>query len=195
MELVENISKEELADIKQLIGTAFVTNELFHEFGEGEERRRLVMRYMDSYVEYVYETKSLFRNEAGTAYIGVCYSKEEKILPQLKMLYRIIRSIPFSVLRKMMKQVGDNTKGNRFYTKNPYIEILMVCVAREAQGKGHARELVDFAKEMSRRYRCPLLFDTDMKEYAEIYQHYVCRLYHQCTAANGVTRYNLVWKE
>ena len=41
----------------------------------------------------------------------------------------------------------------------------------------------------------PILFDTDMKDYAEIYQHLGCRLYNQETADNGVTRYSLVYQK
>lgn len=190
---VENISNKELIEIKQKVGEAFITNELFHEFGTIEERRDDVMKYMSYYVQYMYETKSLYQNDDGTAYIGVCYSKEEKFWPQMKMLWGIIRAVPFSKLKQMLTQVKQNTNGNKIYTKNPYIEILMVCVSKQAQGKGYSRELVEFAKEKARFHNCPLLFDTDMKDYAEIYQHFGCELYHQCTASNGVTRYNLVW--
>lgn len=38
MEKVEKISREELQKVKQDIGEAFVTNELFHEFGNISER-------------------------------------------------------------------------------------------------------------------------------------------------------------
>ena len=40
----------------------------------------------------------------------------------------------------------------------------------------------------------PLLFDTDMKDYSDMYQHFGCELYHKKTATNNVTRYNLVWE-
>ena len=68
----------------------------------------------------------------------------------------------------------------------------MVCVDKEHQGQGIATELVNFVKKMSDDKDIPLLFDTDMKEYAEIYQHLGCRLYNQVTADNSVTRYSLV---
>lgn len=70
----------------------------------------------------------------------------------------------------------------------------MVCVSKQVQGKGKARELVDFAKEMAKSRNVPLLFDTDMKDYSDMYQHFGCELYHKKTASNNVTRYNLVWK-
>ena len=40
-----------------------------------------------------------------------------------------------------------------------------------------------------------LLFDTDMKEYAEMYKHFGCELYNTVTADNGVTRYSLCYKK
>lgn len=70
----------------------------------------------------------------------------------------------------------------------------MICVSKQAQGKGKARELIDFAKEMAKSRNVPLLFNTDMKEYSDMYQHFGCKLYHKKTASNNVTRYNLVWK-
>ena len=51
-----------------------------------------------------------------------------------------------------------------------------------------------FAKKYAKSEKVPLLFDTDMERYAQIYQHYGCELYNQTLASNGVTRYNLVWK-
>lgn len=56
MEKVVNVSKNELQEIKAIIGEAFITNELFHEFGNIESRRDAVLTYMDAYVQYVYES-------------------------------------------------------------------------------------------------------------------------------------------
>ena len=56
MKLVANLSSDELKRIKILIGEAFVNNELFHEFGDIEERKNIVMRYMDYYVDFVYRS-------------------------------------------------------------------------------------------------------------------------------------------
>lgn len=41
--LIDNVSKSELAEIKKMIGEAFITNELFHEFGDINDRKELVM--------------------------------------------------------------------------------------------------------------------------------------------------------
>ena len=59
----------------------------------------------------------------------------------------------------------------------PHIDILFVCVDKEYQGKGYARHLVEVAKKYAEEESVPLLFDTDMERYAQIYQHYGCELY------------------
>ena len=75
------------------------------------------------------------------------------------------------------------------------LDALMVCVDKGHQGQGIASELVAYAKNMSDTLGIPLLFDTDMKEYAEMYKHFGCELYNTVTADNGVTRYSLCYKK
>lgn len=194
MEKVENISKEELQMIKELVGEAFVTNELFHEFGNLEERKELVMKYMDAYVQCVYESGFLYRTEDGQGYIGLSRSGKEPFFPKLKMLLKMIRRIPIKTMKKYLNHIKQISNANAKYAKHPHIDVLMVCVKRESQGKGIAGKLVEYAQEMAKEYNMPLLFDTDMKEYAQMYQHLGCQLYNEVTAENGVTRYNLVWE-
>jgi len=195
MKLVEKVPDKELIRMKKIIGEAFVTNELFHEFGTVEERRELVLKYMDIYVDYVYEAKALYQNEDSTAFIGLEYSEKQAILPKLKMLFRLLFAIPVPILKKYLGHVKQIKDGNSRYTEKSYLAVLMVCVSKDRQGQGYARELVDFAKQMAIEKKTVVLFDTDMKDYAKMYQHMGCELYNSKTASNGVTRYNLVWKE
>ena len=192
--LLEDISKEELSDIKRMIGEAFVTNELFHEFGEIDKRREIVLKYMDIYTDYVYESKALYITEDRKGVIGFIHSKKAPLLPQLKMIYRLVRAIPIKTLKKFMGHIKQISNSNRLYSAKPHIDILFVCVDKDYQGKGYAKHLVEAAKGYASKENLPLLFDTDMERYARIYEHYGCELYNQTTASNGVTRYNLVWK-
>lgn len=192
--LLEDISKEELSDIKRMIGEAFVTNELFHEFGEIDKRREIVLKYMDIYTDYVYESKALYITEDRKGVIGFIHSKKAPLFPQLKMIYRLVRAIPIKTLKKFMGHIKQISNSNKLYSAKPHIDILFVCVDKDYQGKGYAKQLVEAAKEYAGKENLPLLFDTDMERYARIYEHYGCELYNQTTASNGVTRYNLVWK-
>ena len=194
VKLLKDASKSELAEIKKMVGEAFVTNELFHEFGDIEDRRELVMQYMDIYTDYVYESKALYVTEDHKGVVGFVHSKKAPIYPQMKMLFRLLKVIPFKILKKYMSHIWQISDSNKQYATKPHIDILFVCVEKEYQGRGYARYLVEAAKEYAKSEKVPLLFDTDMEQYARIYQHYGCELYNQTLASNGVTRYNLVWK-
>ncbi len=191
--LVEEVSKMELDEIKRMIGEAFVTNELFHEFGDIDSRRKLVIKYMDIYTDYVYDSKALYLTEDRKGAIGYLHSKKTSAIPQLKMLFRLLKAIPFKVLKKYMSHIKQIAGANKLYASKPHIDTLFVCVDEKCQGKGYARYLVESAMEYAKAENVPLLFDTDMAQYAQIYQHYGCELYNQTTASNGITRYNLVW--
>lgn len=191
---IEKLSKKELIAIKNMVGEAFITNELFHEFGDINERKDLVMKYMDIYTDYVYESQALYGTENHKGIVGFIHSKKAPIFPKLKMLVRLLMTIPFQTLKRFMAHINQISNSNERYASKPHVDILFVCVDKECQGKGYARQLVEAAKHYAKKENVPLLFDTDMERYAQIYQHYGCELYNQTCADNGVTRYNLVWK-
>ena len=191
---VKNITEEQLEKIRVLVGEAFVTNELFHNWGSAKERREDVMKYMALYVDYVYQAGELYANEDLSGFIGLEDSGNAKKLPQIRMLFRMLTAIRFSRLKSLVHFAGQISKSNEKYAKDRHIDALMVCVDKKHQGKGVANELIEYAKNMSVELGIPLLFDTDMKEYAEMYQHFGCELYNTVTADNGVTRYSLLYK-
>ena len=194
MKLVENISEKEQRRIKHIIGEAFVANELFREFGDIEERRPLVMRYMSVYVDFVYESKALYATDDGLGFIGLQYSKDAPVLPQIKMLFKLFTRLPIGKIWKLLGHIKQIANENKKYASKPHIDVLMVAVDKKSQGRGDATQLISFAKEMAMKKNVPLLVDTDMKQYSEMYRHLGFKLYNTKTATNGVTRYNLVWK-
>ena len=68
---VEHISDEQLRTIRQIIGEAFVSNELFHNWGNVDERKNDVIKYMSIYVDYAYQAGELYANEDLTGFIGL----------------------------------------------------------------------------------------------------------------------------
>ena len=44
---VENITDDELDKIRKIVGEAFVSNELFHNWGTEDERRAIDQKYSD----------------------------------------------------------------------------------------------------------------------------------------------------
>lgn len=190
---VTGLTEEELNRIRSLIGESFVTNELFHNWGSLEERRDDVMRYMSIYTDFVYEAGELYSNEDGTGFIGLEDSAHAAQWPQIRMLCRMLVRIRFSKIKSLMKFIKQIEGSNAKYAKRRHIDALMVCVDKDHQGKGVATELINFAKDMAKKEGVPLLFDTDMEAYANMYRHFGCELYNTVTADNGVTRYSLCY--
>ncbi|SEV91142.1 Acetyltransferase (GNAT) domain-containing protein [Ruminococcaceae bacterium KH2T8] len=190
---VQDLSEEKLAAVKKMIGEAFVTNELFHNWGTVDERREDVMKYMAIYVDYVYRSGALYSNEELTAFIGLEDPSAAPVGPRLKMILKLMTSIKFSKIKSLLKFVKQIEGSNARYAKKPHIDALMVCVDKEHQGEGLATELIEFAKATADSKCVPLLFDTDMKDYSDMYEHFGCELYNTVTADNGVTRYSLVY--
>ena len=78
---IENISDEQLDMIRRTVGEAFVTNELFHNWGSPDERREDVLTYMALYVDYVYQSGELYANEDMTGFIGLEDSGNKNVMP------------------------------------------------------------------------------------------------------------------
>ena len=100
---VEHISEKQLEKIRILVGEAFVTNELFHNWGSIDERREDVMKYMALYVDYVYQAGELYANEDFTGFIGLEDSENAHKLPQVRMLFRMLTNIRFSKLKSLVR--------------------------------------------------------------------------------------------
>ena len=189
----ENLSKEQLDSIRRMVGEAFVSNELFHNWGTKEERREDVLKYMSLYVDYVYRSGELYVNDDLTGFIGLEDSAHSPKLRLLVMLIKMYFRIGSSRIKSLLQYADQLSGANGEYAKQRHIDALMVCVDKKHQGKGIASELVAYAKKMSDEKHLPLLFDTDMKAYADIYAHLGCKLYNTITADNGVSRYCLCY--
>ncbi|MBP5280440.1 MAG: GNAT family N-acetyltransferase [Erysipelotrichaceae bacterium] len=191
---IENLTREELEKVKNIIAEAFVSNELFHNWGPPEYRYNDVLTYMRIYVDFVYEAKELYGNEDLTGFIGLEDSRNAPIWPRLKMLLRMFVKMRPSRINSLMEYARQIDNSSVEYVKNRHFDVLMVCVDKEKQGQGIGRQLVEFAKNKADEAGIPLLFETDMKQYAEIYEHLGCKLCNTITASNGVTRYSLIYK-
>ena len=190
---VENLSAEQLERIRKNIGEAFVSNELFHNWGSEGERHDLVLQYMSIYVDYVYRAGELYANEDLTGFIGLEDSAHAPILLRLRMILKMLTTLPYQKIKSLLRFVKQISRSNERYAKQRHLDALLVCVDQAHRGKGIAAALICFAKEKAEEQGIPLLFDTDMKDYADMYRHFGCELYHTVTADNGVTRYSLCY--
>lgn len=191
----ENLTAEQLEKIRKTIGEAFVSNELFHNWGSVSERRDDVLKYMAIYVDYVYQTKELYTNEEMTGFIGLEDSAHAPVFPRIRMIFRMFTAIPYKRIRTFLHFANQIGRSNEKFAKERHLDALMVCVDKDHQGEGIASNLIRFAMDRADELEVPLLFDTDMKDYADMYRHFGCELYNTVTADNGVTRYSLYYRK
>ncbi len=192
---INKLNKLELKIIKDIIADSFVSNDLFYNWGSEKQRYEDVKKYMYLFVDFVYKAKQLYANESLTAFIALEDSKKPKRLLQAMMLLKMVFKIGRKKINKILNFVNQVSCSNARYTKKAHIDCQMLCVKAEYQGTGMVWELVNFAKQVAREKNVPLLVDTDMKRYKEMYEHMGFYCYNSISASNGVTRYSLVYKE
>ena len=192
---IQKLTKIELKVIKGIIAEAFVPNELFHNWGSAKLRHEDVIKYMDAYVDYVYKSKQLYANDALIGFIGIEDSRHPHKFRKLGMLVKMIFKIKWSRLKKILNYANEISASNQKYSKKPHLECAMLCVKTDYQGMGYASELIRFALSYAKKENIPMLFDTDVKRYKEMYEHFGIVCYNQVRAKNGVTRYSLVYKD
>ena len=80
---LDNISPEQLETIRKTIGEAFVSNELFHNWGSESERRDDVLKYMSIYKDYAdmyqhfgCELYNTVTADNGVTRYSLCYNND-----------------------------------------------------------------------------------------------------------------------
>ena len=124
---VEMLTNAQLEHIRQIVGEAFVTNELFHNWGTEEERRNDVLKYMGIYVDYVYRAGELYANENMTGFIGLEDSYHKPVWPQIRMIFKMLVKIRLSKVKSLLAFAKQISVSNERYAKQRHFEALMVC--------------------------------------------------------------------
>ena len=137
-----NLSKEQLAYIRETIGEAFVSNEMFHNWGTEDERHDNVLKYMSIYVDYIYRTGELYVNEDLTGFIGLEDSAYAPVFPRIGMILKMFMKIPFARIKSFLHFANQVSRSNERYAKQRHLDALMVCVDKQMQGHGIAFELI-----------------------------------------------------
>ena len=195
IQLVKKASQQQLQTVREIAGQTFRNDELFHEFGSMPQRAALVDAYMSAYVDYSYSSKMLFANEDFSGFVALLQNGSEKYLPTKRLLRELKKAIPRDAYERFMAFSDEVAWHENPYARYDYLDVLMLCVDPQRQGSGLGRELIEFSMNRSRQMRAPLLIETDMPQNAQMYQHFGCKLMRAFTASNGVTRYNLIWRD
>ena len=161
MQKVEFMTEEELVKYGTLIGEAFVAeNDGIAATASGED----IIKAFEIMTEYFYKAGVLYttsdRHEGFLAY----WHKKTKKKPglELHMVFRMLREMSF---KGVMAVAGS---GNALYTKlykkeQDYVEVSMVVVLREFQGKGYMKKILAHPFKEAEELGIPCVLDTDTK--------------------------------
>jgi ribosomal protein S18 acetylase RimI-like enzyme len=92
----------------------------------------------------------------------------------IKMMWRMMRALGFSNFLNIMKkfQAGGASQEKEYRdSKKQFVQIELLAVRKEYQGKGFMRPLVETAFEIGQKEMLPVIVSTDAKLKKDKYEH------------------------
>ena len=154
-------------------------------------------RFTRSYFEPALRNGSLYcAGENGEGYM-IFITPETKgslsgSLLQLKWMLRAyglsrgLRQIS-EIMRSGTYLVSEMKKEKKLFTK-----IEFIAVARDHQGKGYMRKMMDFAFAESDRLKLPCILTTDDEKKVKIYEHFGMEMVREHFIASNATYYEML---
>lgn len=95
-------------------------------------------------------------------------------ISMFKMVWRMARALGFKNFRKIIKKFqAGGASLEKIYrdSKKDFVQIELLAVKKEYQGKGFMRPLVETAFEVAKRNSLPVIVSTDAKLKKDKYEH------------------------
>ncbi|MCD7893035.1 MAG: GNAT family N-acetyltransferase [Erysipelotrichaceae bacterium] len=192
-----NLTKEELHQIGVSIGEAF------YDEGEGSFTmlpRNDAIQLLEIMVEYYYHMGLLYTlSENQEGYVAFWYKHDEQnwgwnmIKAFFKMIYRYVKEIPYSSLKKVIPLM-NNPYEKIYANTDDYVVVSMLVVKRKYQGQGFMRELLKEPFQNAIKNNIPCILDTDTMLKVQKYQHLGMTLVEEHQMLNGQMMYTLEYR-
>lgn len=194
---LENLTKEELQQIGIVIGEAF------YDEGEGSFTtipREDAIKLLQIMCEYYYNMNLLYTtSDKQEGFAAYWYKHDEQqwgfniLKAFFRMIYRYIKEIPYSSLRKMIPLM-NNPYEKTYANTEDYVVVSMLAVKKEYQGQGYMRVLLAEPFHNASSNHIPCILDTDTLLKAQKYQHLGMKLVEETTFLNGQIMYTLEYR-
>ncbi|MCD7808227.1 MAG: GNAT family N-acetyltransferase [Erysipelotrichaceae bacterium] len=194
---LENLTKEELHQIGKTIGEAF------YDEGEGSFThipRDDAIKLLEIMVEYYYRMNLLYTtSEKHEGFVAYWYKHDEQdwgfniIKAFFHMIYRYIKEIPYSSLKKVIPLM-NNPYEKTYANTQDYVVVSMLVVSKDYQGQGYMRVLLEEPFHHAKIHQIPCILDTDTLLKAKKYQHLGMKLVEETTLLNGQIMYTLEYR-
>lgn len=204
MKKVHSLSKNKIDEIAALIGESFW--DYPYEKGEGGLKpffpsKQAMSDYMRTFVVAGIESGTLYCTDHGEGYILITDSMGNH--PKLKSIVKMMRGMKNALggwgkLFSFLKQANSGCDKKPLEIqmkkqKKPYVKVEMLVVAKEYQGQGYMRKLLEFAFKIADKKNCVCILDTDAKGKCDRYTHLGMELY-QIRQAAGAKIYDLIYE-
>lgn len=169
---MENVSAAVVTKLGEEIGRAFMAEEgcLAENFTLDEG-----IQYFRTLTELYYETGCLYTTSVNYEGFAAYWRKQNRprITFMLKMIYRLLKRLPFSTLIRLIKSLkGWKDYEEKYKKERDYVSVSMVVVLKEYQGKGFMRKVLEDPFVLAESRNIPCILDTDSTLKAEKYIRY-----------------------
>ena len=185
MQKCENLKDQELKRIAHHVAEAFLAEEgafTALSMDTAEKMFRIIL-------DLCYKEGHLYTTGKDREGYCVYWTKKERpgMLPQLKMVWRMLRELPFKTNLMLARQQTDWTATEKRYKKKKdYVEVFLLAVRKDCQGQGHFRRMLEEVFQFADDRGTICVLDTDSKVKAEKYNHVGMRVVDCRQQKNGV---------
>lgn len=128
----------------------------------------------------------------------IVYHRKDNGLPwyrDLLLTYRYFRNIPMETMQKMIliRRGWLDYTVTHINTKD-YVDVSLVAVRKEYQGKGYLRKLMQEPFAIAERERIPVILDTDAEHKAKRYEHIGMRVERDEIVPSGLHLYTMIYE-
>ena len=190
MEKCKDLSQEELRKISIDIADAFLAEEGCFASLTKEDAYNL----FTIVVTACFEADSLYTSSLNKEGYCVYWTKAKRpgVFVQLKMLIKMFKVLPLKVLLEINKSHSDWLDLEKRYKKyDNYVEIFLLAVKKEYQGRGHASKMLKEVFEIAKDLNTICVLETDANAKVLKYQYVGMKVIDQRIQKSGVTMYAL----
>lgn len=186
----ENLSDADLSRIGSQIGDAFLAEPgVFSALPEDIAHRLFTLIARTGY-----ETGHLYTTGENQEGFCIYWTKDQRpgLWVQLRMGLKMARILPLKLGLRMKNSQNNWTPTEKRYAKHEdFVEVFLLAVRTEYQGKGFFREMLRDPFELAKQRNTICVLDTDTKCKAEKYSHVGMHVVASSPQRSGITMYAL----
>lgn len=191
MILLEDLHKEDIRRIAERCAGAFLAEEGMLTMSLNHDQ---AVTYFMTVLKMMYRHHCLYAYSANEEAYCIYYKKTDapSAWQELKVFFEYLFHLPLSALSKLVVSHHDwQDYEMQFMNEPEYLDVFLVVVCREYQGKGYFRRIMEELYEIAEREKTDVILDTDSELKALKYQHAGMQVVKDKVLESGLHMYTL----